>query len=182
MFESVDKLILGLFSGILFGVLLQKGQVGKFQVILGQMLLKNWVVLKIMSTAIIVGAVGVYLLLQNGLAEMHIKPTEWMGIIAGGIVFGIGMSALGYCPGTSIAACGEGAVDARFGVLGMLFGAGVYVALFDWLDPFVKSLGSLGKVSIPEVTSTSPWLWIAILGTAGIAALIFKRRNHGISV
>ena len=49
MFEEPLKLVLGLISGILFGVLLQKGQVAKFQKLMGQFLLKDFTVVKILS-------------------------------------------------------------------------------------------------------------------------------------
>lgn len=38
MFESPDRLVLGLATGIVFGFFLQKGRVAKYQVILGQLL------------------------------------------------------------------------------------------------------------------------------------------------
>ena len=58
MFEDPLKLLLGLMTGIVFGVLLQKGQVAKFQKILGQFLLQDFTVIKIMATAIAVGTLG----------------------------------------------------------------------------------------------------------------------------
>lgn len=184
MFDSPEKLLLGLFSGILFGILLQKGQVAKFQIILGQMLLKNWIVFKIMGTAIIVGSIGVYALVQMGAADLHVKPAAWAGIITGGVIFGAGMTILGYCPGTAVAACGEGSVDARFGVLGMFVGALTFVAVFDWAKPFAQSLGSMGKVTLPGLTNSSPWLWIVGLSVLGIAAFVMTRKGklHGVSI
>ena len=62
MFDSPDKLLLGLVTGVAFGFLLQKGRVAKFPVIVGQFLLKDWTVVKVMATAVAVGAVGVYAL------------------------------------------------------------------------------------------------------------------------
>jgi hypothetical protein len=62
VFDAPDKLLLGLVTGVVFGVLLQKGRVAKFPVIVGQFLLKDWTVAKIMGTAVVVGAVGVYAL------------------------------------------------------------------------------------------------------------------------
>jgi hypothetical protein len=41
MFESTDKLSLGLLTGIVFGFLLQKSQVAKYEVIVSQFLLKD---------------------------------------------------------------------------------------------------------------------------------------------
>jgi hypothetical protein len=46
MFDSPDRLFLGLLIGIVFGVLLQKGRVAKFSVIVGQFILKDWTVVR----------------------------------------------------------------------------------------------------------------------------------------
>ncbi len=56
MFESPEKLALGLLTGIIFGFLLQRGHVAKYRTILGQLLLRDWTVVKVMGTAIVVGA------------------------------------------------------------------------------------------------------------------------------
>ena len=63
MFDSADKLALGLLTGIVFGFLLQKGRVAKYEVIVGQFLFKDWTVVKTMGTAVVVGAVGVHALI-----------------------------------------------------------------------------------------------------------------------
>ncbi len=119
MFDSVDKLALGLFTGIVFGFLLQKGRVAKYEVIVGQFLFKDWTVVKTMGTAVVVGAVGVYGLVAMDMASLHIRPALLGGVLIGAVLFGIGMAVLGYCPGTSVAGCGEGRRDAMVGVLGM---------------------------------------------------------------
>ena len=119
MFDSPGKLVLGLISGVLFGFLLQKGRVAKFRVIVGQFLLKDWTVVKVMLTAVAVGAVGVWLMLAMGMTSLHIKPAAFGGVVIGAILFGCGMAIFGYCPGTGVAACGEGRRDAMVGVLGM---------------------------------------------------------------
>ena len=182
MFDSPTKLALGLLTGIAFGFLLQKGRVAKFHVILGQFLLKDWTVLKVMATAVAVGAIGVYALVEMGQATLHVKPALFGGVVLGGVLFGVGMTVFGYCPGTSVAACGEGRRDAMVGVLGMLAGAGAYVALFPALQPIVKGLGDWGKVTLPEVTGTSPWIWaVAMAMAVGLAALAVERSRRGSS-
>jgi len=180
MFDSPGRLILGLLIGILFGVLLQKGQVAKFSVIVGQFILKDWTVVKIMGTAVVVGSVGVYALVDFGLADLHVKPFLLGGVVLGGICFGVGMAVLGYCPGTGVAACGEGNKDAMVGVLGMFAGALAFVAAYPALQPVIKGLGDLGKVTLPGVTGTSPWLWIVGLVVGGTIALVLHSRR-GIS-
>lgn len=177
MFDSPDKLALGLLTGILFGFLLQKGRVAKYHVIIGQFLLKDWTVVKIMATAVIVGAIGVYALLEMGAVSLHIKPMLVGGVLIGAVFFGIGMVLLGYCPGTSVAACGEGRRDAMVGVLGMLCGAGVFVALYPVLQPVMKGLGDFGKITVPETLGLSPWLVIGALVILAILALVLLSRG-----
>ena len=172
MFDTPERLLLGLVTGVLFGVLLQKGQVAKFSVIVGQFLLKDWTVAKIMGTAVVVGSVGVHALVANGHANLHVKPFLVGGVLLGGVCFGVGMAVFGYCPGTGVAACGEGRRDAMVGVLGMLAGALAFVVAFPALQPVIKGLGDLGKVTLPGVTGTSPWLWVAGLVGIGIAAFV----------
>lgn len=168
MFESSDKLLLGLLTGIVFGFLLQKGRAAKYQIIMGQFFLKDWTVVKIMGSAVAVGAIGIYYMRSLGMIHLEIKPAAFAGVIVGAILFGIGLAILGLCPGTTVAACGEGRRDAWVGFTGMLFGAAAYVVLFPPLQGLVKALGDWGKVTVPQVTHTSPWLWVG-----GIAAAVF---------
>lgn len=77
MFDPIWKLTIGLVTGILFGVLLQKGRVAKYEVILGQFLLKDWTVVRIMGTAIVVGAIGIYASCQPKLS--HCISNHWPG-------------------------------------------------------------------------------------------------------
>lgn len=170
MFDPTWKLLLGLFTGFIFGILLQKGRVAKFEVILGQFLVKDFTVIKIMMTAVIVGAIGIYALLPTGTVALNVKPLLWAGILIGGLLFGIGMSTLGYCPGTGVAACGEGRKDAYFGLAGMFVGALTYVYFFPAFSKLAKSLGDGGKVTLPEMTGTSAWIWIIPLAIFGLIA------------
>lgn len=179
MFESPGRLLLGLLTGIVFGVLLQKGRVAKFPVIVGQFILKDWTVVKIMGTAIVVGSVGVYALIGTGHATLHVKPFLLGGVLLGGVCFGVGMAVFGYCPGTGVAACGEGKPDAMVGVLGMLAGALAFVAAWPALQAVITGLGDMGKITLPGATDTSPWLWIIGLLSIGLTAfVIFARRPN----
>ena len=178
MFDEPLKLALGLFTGILFGVLLQKGQAAKYSVIMGQFFLKDWTVVKIMLTAVVVGAVGVWALVNMGYASLHIKPAALGGVLLGGALFGIGIAIFGLCPGTSVAACGEGHRDAFYGVVGMFVGALAYVGLYPTMQSVAKAGADWGKVTLPEVTGTSPWLWVVGLVIAGaIAFWLLERRK-----
>jgi uncharacterized protein len=163
MFETADRLILGFVTGLLFGFLLQKGRVAKYQVILGQLLLKDWTVLKIMLTAIAVGAPGVYMVVEFQMANLHIKPMQPGGVVVGGILFGIGLAILGYCPGTCVAACGEGRKDAMVGVAGMLAGAAVFVGGYAFFSLIIRDFGNWGTITLQEATVLPLWTCMLLL-------------------
>jgi uncharacterized protein len=167
--DPVLKLLLGLFTGLLFGFLLQKGHVSKFPVIVGQFLLRDFTVLKVMLTAIVVGGVGVYALKAMGLASLHVKPAQLAAIAIGGVVFGVGMALLGYCPGTGVAAAAEGHRDALFGVLGMLAGSALFAEFYRPLTATVTNWWNLGPVTLPELTGLPAWLLLAVLAVGSVA-------------
>lgn len=90
------RLLLGLLTGVLFGFILQKGQVTKYQKIVAFFRLTDLTVLKVMIGGILAGMVGVYLLYDLGLVHLHIKPTILGPNILGGLIFGVGMLLLGF--------------------------------------------------------------------------------------
>jgi uncharacterized protein len=163
--ESTGRVLLGLATGTVFGFLLQKGRASKFESITGQLRFTDWSVIQIMATAAAVGAIGTQALSTAGVSQVKVKPLNTGGVLLGGTLFGAGMAILGYCPGTSMAAIGEGKRDAIVGAGGMLAGALAFVALYPHLKPVIE-MGAMGKQTLPEMTDTSPWLWVAGLSTA----------------
>ena len=128
--SSGAQIVLGLFTGILFGFLLQKGGATDYRVIEGQLLLTDFTVLKLMLSAVIVGMVLFHLLKQFGYTQTSMQQQGSVGSnVIGGLIFGAGFALLGYCPGTVAGAVGTGALDALFGgMVGMLLGAGFFAA------------------------------------------------------
>lgn len=169
--DPISELLLGLGTGVAFGTLLQKGQVAKYDAILDQLTFDDGRVARIMGTAVAVGSAGVHLLERTGHAKIAVKPLQLGGIVAGAAVFGTGVAILGYCPGTTLAALGEGRRDALAGVLGMLAGAALFVRAYPAMKPALEA-GDYGKVTLPRATGTSPWPWIAALGTAVVASAV----------
>jgi uncharacterized membrane protein YedE/YeeE len=170
-FDTPLNLVYGLLAGFVFGFLLQRGGVTRYRVILGQFLWVDHTVLRTMLTAVVVGAFGVYALHQMWEVPLHLKSTTILANVCGGLLFGIGMVVLGYCPGTGVGALGDGSRHAWFGVLGMLVGAAVYAELYPRIKDTVLSVGSFGKVTIPGATQLSPWIFIVAL--AVIAVIVF---------
>jgi hypothetical protein len=90
------RLILGLATGIAFGFILQKAQVTRYDKIVAFLRLTDLTVLKVMFGGILAGMVGVYLLKDLGLVNLHIKSTILSANILGGVIFGVGMLLLGF--------------------------------------------------------------------------------------
>lgn len=170
IFTDWQTLLLGALTGFVFGFLLQKGKVTRYETIVGQFRLKDFTVLKVMLTAMAVGSVGIYGMLQLGMIQgLDIKATHVVNNLAGGVIFGIGMAILGYCPGTGVAAIGDGAKDAIPGVIGMLIGAAIYAETHAWVNKTLAPIGDLGKVTFADITGLTPWLFVAILSAAALA-------------
>ena len=140
-----DKRLLGLATGLGFGALLQRGHVSRYEVILGQLLFRDGRVAKTMATGVAVGALGIHALARKGMASKDVKPMKVGGVALGAVLFGAGLAVAGYCPGTSVGAVGAGRRDALATVLGMLAGAGAFVALYPRLEPLIDAGGDFGK-------------------------------------
>ena len=167
------QLTLGLLIGIIFGFLLQKGGVTRYDVIIGQLLLQDFTVVKIMLSAVITGMIGVHLLKGLKIARLHLKPGSFGQNVIGGLIFGIGFGLLGYCPGTVAAAAGQGALDAIFGgIAGILIGAGIFAALFPRLQKSVLQVGYFGELSLPQLLKVNTWLVIIVVCAAMIVLLL----------
>lgn len=157
--------------GIVFGMLLHRGGVADYNVIVNQFRFKDFTVLKIMFTAIIVGGIGVLLLQNTGHAQYHIKPANMLGVSLGAALFGVGMVLYGYCPGTGVVAMATGSVHAMAGFAGMLIGGVLYALSFTWVEAHIQKVAALGKVRLPDLTGVPDWGWFVIL--AVIAGVVF---------
>lgn len=170
--DTPSKRLLGLATGVAFGALLQRGRLARFDVIVDQLRLTDGSVLKAMGTAVGVGAVGLHMFDCKGLAKTDVKPMKVGGVVAGSLLFGAGLATLGYCPGTSVAAIGEGQRDALAGVAGMLAGAAAFVALYPKLAGAIDAGGDYGKLTLPAITKTKRSRWVAATALAVLTAAV----------
>ncbi len=171
---------IALLCGVVFGFLLQKGGVTDYDVIIGQLLLKDFTVVKVMLSAVITGSLGIYALKSAGLVKLHPKPGSLGSSAVGGLIFGVGFATLGYCPGTVSGAVGTGALDALLGgVAGILIGSGLYAGLYPRLRRGILQKGDFGTKTIPEILNVNPWL-VVIPGCLILAALLLFLENTGL--
>ena len=173
-----NQLIYGLVTGILFGFFLQRGQVLRYDKQIGALRLMDMTILKFMLTAIFVGSVGIYLLKDLGIVNLSIKSTVLGATIIGGLIFGLGWGLLGYCPGTSMGAIGEGRWDGLWGLLGMLAGAAVYAEAYPLMKRTVLTWGDLGKITLPGILGINHWIVVPVFVLAGVGLFYwFEKKN-----
>lgn len=156
----MSTLMYGLITGILFGFFLQKGRVLRYDKQISALLLQDMTIVKFMLSHIVVAMVGVYFLLDLGLVKLSLKPTILGAVVFGGLIFGLGWGLLGYCPGTSLGALGEGRTDAIWGMAGMVVGAAIYAEAYPYLQKTVLTWGNFGKITIPQVLGVNHWFVI----------------------
>lgn len=181
--SAAGKLIFGLATGFILGFTIQKAKVVRYDVLVGQLRLKDFTMLKLMLTAVVVGMVGIYLFKDIGVLKLSVKSTHLAANIVGSLIFGAGFALLGYCPGTGVGAIGEGRTDAFWGgVLGMLVGAALYAEVYHHLKGNILKWGSYGEITIPSVLGMGfPYHWIIVaVFCAGIILFLRSLEKKGL--
>ncbi len=178
-------LVYGLLVGITMGVLLQRVRASSPGMILSNLRLQNFTIIKFMALTIAVGAVGTYLLAALGMPmHLEVKPTYVLGVLIGGAVFGVGFALGGYCPGTCVVGAGEGRKDALFAILGGVVGAVLFTLAYPALDrAFIQPM-NYGKVTLPGLFHL-PAVLAALLMAGAILLIIRalpKREGGGADV
>lgn len=163
----LSGILVGLATGLVFGIALEKSRVFEPGVIVGQMQLKTFIMLKVFLAAVITGLL--VLAAMNGLfgVKLNLKPLLWKADIIGGLILGIGIVIAGACPGTSLAQVGAGYRDAWFVVAGGIAGALVYGYNDAAITAAFAETG--GKVGFDALLGMPFWLTAVIL--AGVLAL-----------
>jgi uncharacterized membrane protein YedE/YeeE len=173
----MNVLLYGLITGFLFGFLLQKGRVLRYDKQLGALRLMDMTIVKFMLSSVMVGMVGVYALHDLGLAKLSVKATILGPLVIGGLVFGLGWGLLGYCPGTSMGAVGEGRWDAVWGIFGMIAGAAVFAEVYPALKGTVYTWGNFGRITLPQALGINHWIVVVAFIAGGLALFAYIEKK-----
>jgi hypothetical protein len=165
-------MVSGLLCGALFGFVLENAGFGSPCKLTAQFRLSDWSVFKVMFTAIVVAAVGLWALRVAGLLadDALFVPTSFVAAAAvGGALVGVGFAVGGYCPGTSVVGLFSGRLDALVFVIGLLLGTVVFAGLY---GPAVEQLLALGEVADGDTFSAAFGLPDLALLALLVAALV----------
>ncbi len=159
-------ILIGLLTGIVFGFALEKSRVFEPGVIVGQMQLRNFLMLRVFLAAVITGLLVLAALHGVFGVKLSLKPLLVRADLIGGLILGAGIALAGACPGTSLAQIGAGYRDAWFVVAGGIAGAVAYgyadVPITAFFAESGAKLGLDGLLGLP--------FWIVAVGLAAILA------------
>jgi len=148
--------------GTLFGFVLSRSGAADYNYIQGMFLFEQFQLFGIIGTAIVVAAPGLWLIQRRGrtvrgtAVSVERKPLN-RGTIVGSLLFGIGWSLAGMCPGPILVNIGEGKVYALAALAGALVGAGAFGTLYPRLQVLfgLPSIGMLPTAKTPVAATES---------------------------
>jgi uncharacterized protein len=156
-----------LLTGIAMGFLIQRVRASSPAMILQNLRLENLVIIKFMATTIAVGMIATYTLnlFVPNLMHFDIKPTYLVGVLLGGLIFGVGFGLGGYCPGTCVVGIGEGRRDAWFALGGGVVGALVFTLVYKSAIQPIVELMDFGKITVQGALGIPAIVPALIIGT-----------------
>jgi hypothetical protein len=175
----------GLLSGVLFGYVLESAGFGSPRKLTAQFRFSDWSVFKVMFTAIIVAAIGIYVASATGLMrpnDIFIPTTFFWAMLAGGVLIGAGMAMGGYCPGTSVVGLASGRLDSLFFMAGMVLGTGLFSAVFDGIEGFYDAAAGPEGQTLEDLLHVPTWAVLGILTVVAVAGFLLGNRlekHHG---
>jgi hypothetical protein len=175
----------GLLAGLLFGYALESAGFASPRKLTAQFRLTDWSVFKVMFTAVIVCAVGLYAADAAGLIEagsIYIPTTYFWATLTGGVLVGAGMAIGGYCPGTSVAALASGRLDAVLFMLGMVLGTQVFAAVYEPLKGFYLAAAGPQAQTLPQLFGAPAGVVLAgliVMAAGGFALGSYLEKRAG---
>lgn len=168
-------LLMALVVGLGFGFWLERAGFGSSRKLTAIFYLRDFAVLKVMFSAMATAAVGLQALGALGyvdLAALYVPPSIVWPQAVGGLLFGLGFVAGGWCPGTAAVGVASGKLDALVFLLGAGLGslafAGLQPQLGDFLQAGACAVGSLpAQLGVSGMAGALALLGIALLAFVG---------------
>lgn len=151
---EMTGVVSGLVCGLVFGFALERAGFASACNLTAQLRLRDWRVFKVMFTAIIVAAFGLYALELAGMMtkdDIYVPTAYLWATLLGGAGVGIGMAVGGYCPGTSVVGFMSGKIDGIVFFLGLVLGTYVFAGAYDALEPMLEALPGPEAQTLPEL-------------------------------
>lgn len=179
-------ILTALLLGGLFGFALHRAGASHGDNILRMLTFRDPYLAKAILFAIGMTTLFIWAAVPLGLLDpghLSVKATH-LGVLLGGLIFGVGFALAAYCPGTALAALGRGRRDALMYVAGGLAGAFAYLLAHESIAASgLLDRWDLGKLTLAETGSgfealAGAWL-MSIAGVVLVAAAVLLPRRAG---
>ncbi len=171
----MTNVLLGLFSGIFFGFIIQRiGATNAHEMARGHLMIDARIP-RFMLLVVAVSAVGLFGLQAAGVGRTVILPTSLVATGLAAVIFGIGWGIAGYCPGTTWAAAGEGRMDAIFAFLGGIVGTAVFAHFHELLVPILYDPTNIGQLTIGNLLGSREIALILVVAVLIAGSMVIKR-------
>ncbi|MCP5502517.1 MAG: YeeE/YedE family protein [Leptospiraceae bacterium] len=146
-------IIIAMLLGFGFGYFLESAGFGSSKKLCDNWYGRDFAVIRVMFTAVIVAMVGIFGLHYLGIMDfdlVYINPTYIWPQIVGSVLLGIGFAVGGYCPGTTAVAMSTGKIDGFMFFGGFAFGVGMFAEAYPFFEKFYNST-ALGKKFLTDI-------------------------------
>ena len=164
--SPVLPLLAALAVGVGFGFALERAGLGSARKLIGQFYGRDFAVLKVMFSALLVAMLGVFWLGRVGLLDvqaLYVPETFVWPQAVGAVLFGAGLVVAGLCPGTACVSAATGRIDGVFVLFGLFAGMAIVGLSLDRVQTFFAS-SARGAWTLPE--------WLGVSYGAVVAAVV----------
>lgn len=154
------QIVLAIILGALFGAVLYWVGASSPKKLIAMLRLEDLTLMKIIVFGIgfasallsLFGLLGWF-----NVSHLSVKATN-LGVVLGGLLFGIGFGTVGTCPGTCVAAAGSGGTKkAVSAILGGLLGAWSFSMTYDfWKNIGIFRIMDWGKLTLFQISDKFP--------------------------
>jgi uncharacterized protein len=172
------SLLIALLIGVAFGWALERAGLGNARKLAAQFYLVEFMVFKVMFSALITAMLGVFWLGRLGVidvAMIYVPETYLVPQLVGGLIFGVGFVISGLCPGTSCVAAATGRVDGAATMLGMFAGVLGTGLAFEHIQSFYESTAR-GPFTLPELLGLPYGVVVALVVVLGLGGFHLAER------
>lgn len=171
----------GIVCGVLFGWVLQRGGLGNGCRLTAGLRLQDSTVFNVMASAVLVAAVGLFVLERIGMmqaASVFVPTTYFWATLLGGALIGAGMGLGGYCPGTSVVGAAGGRIDGMVFFVGLIVGVVVFAGVYTPITPLLSAAAGPDAQTLDALLGIPAWIILAILAGAIGGVWWFTRRGR----
>ena len=143
--------IAAIICGLIFGAILYKVNMINYDFQVSAMRLRGFGMFKFYMAAQLSAWICIMVLMHFGLHPNTQSIFRPINAIIGGLIFGVGWGALGYCPGTCAVAAAMGKFDGIIGFIGIIFGVFLGLNISDLFNKYFHA-NKLIIININEST------------------------------